>query len=197
VNEETFLQGLEGLVHGLASWLAKDQLALQAPVERDVPGGGDLLVDQRVVVLQVGAETFLFKGRPDGKLMHGIGVLAPLRELVGIQGEVLLQVRDGLGVFVEQHGAVGGLEPAEFLLRGCPGFFGRNGLDGGLDDVTPQFLVLVAEKDDDAGGLGVEAAGDVQDGLLDDLLDLGIRHRGLRGELVDCAAGFDGLEEGG
>ncbi len=109
--------------------------------------------------------------------MHGIGVLTPLRELVGVQGELLLQAGDDLGLLVEQDGAVGGLESAESLLGRGPGFLGRDGLDRGLDDVTPEFLVLVAEQDDDAGGLGVEAAGDVEHGFLDDLFDLGVRDR--------------------
>lgn len=65
MDEKTFLKRLEGLLHWLASRLAKDQLGLQAPGERHVPGGRDFLIDQRVVVLQVGAETFLFKGGPN------------------------------------------------------------------------------------------------------------------------------------
>lgn len=65
VDKDTLLEGAEGLVRGTASGLAKDQLGLEAPGGRDVPGGGDLVVDQGVVVLQVGAETFLFQSSPD------------------------------------------------------------------------------------------------------------------------------------
>ena len=65
VNEETLLEGLESLLASLASRLAKDQLTLETPHLWDVPGCCDLLVDQRVVVLQVGAETFCLESCPD------------------------------------------------------------------------------------------------------------------------------------
>lgn len=128
--------------------------------------------------------------------MHGVGVLAPLGEPVGVQGELLLQACDDLGVLVEQDGAVSGLEPAESLLGRGPGLGGGNGLDGGLDDVAPQLLVVGPQEHDDAGGLRVEAGRHVEDGLLDDLLDLGVGDGRFGRELVDGATGLDGVEEG-
>lgn len=61
-------------------------------------------------------------------------------------------------------------EHSQLLGRGLK-VLGRNdGLEDLLGDI-PELLVLVAEENDDAVGLRVEAAGDVQDSLLDNLLD--------------------------
>ena len=45
VDEEPLLDRLELLLTWFSSWLAENQLSLQAPVKRDVPGAGNLLVD--------------------------------------------------------------------------------------------------------------------------------------------------------
>ena len=81
---------------------AEDELRLERPLERDVPGLAGLLVGQRAVVLQVGAEAFGLKGGPGGELVHGRGVLGPVGELVGVLGELGLEGLDGGGVFVEE-----------------------------------------------------------------------------------------------
>ena len=64
VDEDALLERLEGLLVGRAGWLAEDKLRLQAPVGGDVPGGGDLLVDQGIVVLEICTEAFLFESSP-------------------------------------------------------------------------------------------------------------------------------------
>ena len=63
-------------------------------------------------------------------------------------------------------------------------------------DGVPQRRVLGLQDDDEAGALGVEGAGDVLDGVGDELLDAGVGDGGLVGELVDGTAGFGGVEEG-
>lgn len=65
MDKDAALEGLELLLRGVGGGRAKDQLALEAPGGGDVPGRRDLLVDQRVVVLQVGAEAFLFERGPN------------------------------------------------------------------------------------------------------------------------------------
>lgn len=87
----------------------KDELRLERPLERDVPGLAGLLVGQRAVVLQVGAEAFGFEGGPGGELVHGGGVLGPVGELVGVLGELALEGFDGGGVFVEEDLKMGEL----------------------------------------------------------------------------------------
>lgn len=57
--------------------------------------------------------------------------------------------------------------------------------------------MVVVEHDDDAGGLGVEGAGDVFDGVLDEFFDTGVGDGGGGGELIEGAAGGDEGEEGG
>ena len=55
--------------------------------------------------------------------------------------------------------------------------------------------MLLAEQDDQAGGLGVEGAGDVQDSGIDKLLDLAIGDRAVLAELIDSTAGLSCLDE--
>lgn len=56
--------------------------------------------------------------------------------------------------------------------------------------------MLLLEHDDEACGLAVEGAGNVFDGVLDELLDAGVRDGGFVGDLVEGAAGADEFEEG-
>lgn len=80
----------------------EDELRLQRPLQGDVPDLAGLLVGERVVVLQIGTEAFGFESGPGGELVHGGGVLAPVGELVGVLGELGLQLLDGRGVLVEE-----------------------------------------------------------------------------------------------
>jgi hypothetical protein len=90
------------LLPGTLLQAAEDELRLERPLQGDVPDLAGLLVRQRVVVLEVGAEALGFESSPGGVLVHGGGVLAPVRELVSILGELGLQGLDGSGVFVEE-----------------------------------------------------------------------------------------------
>lgn len=130
-----------------------------------------------------------------GDLVDSVSMLAPLGKFVAVQREFLLEVRDDLGVLVEEHGAVAGFEATQSLLAGGPLFFGRDSLDSRLDDCRPELLVLVTKEDDDTGGLRVEGARGVEDGLFNDLLDLGIGDDGFIAELVNGASVLDGVEE--
>lgn len=80
----------------------KDELRLERPLQGNVPDLAGLLIGKGVVVLQVGAEAFGFEGGPGGELVHGGGVLRPVWELVGVLGELGLEVLDGGGVLVEE-----------------------------------------------------------------------------------------------
>ena len=93
---------LRQLLPGTLLKTTEDELRLQRPLQGDVPGLAGLLVGQRAVVLQVGAEAFGFEGGPGGELVHGGGVLAPVGELVGVLGELGLEGLDWGGVFVEE-----------------------------------------------------------------------------------------------
>ena len=60
----------------------------------------------------------------------------------------------------------------------------------------PHLLVSFFEQDNQTSGLRVEAAGRVGHGFLDEFLDAGVGDGRLVGELIDGAAGLNGLEEG-
>lgn len=93
---------LELLLARLARTPAKHQLRAQLPLERDLPVVCSLLVDDGVVVLQVGAEALGLERNPQSVLVHGVGVLGPVAEVVRVQREGFAQVLDGLGGFVEE-----------------------------------------------------------------------------------------------
>lgn len=77
MNENPFFHRLECLVFRLTSRCTEDQLALQAPIQRDIPFFGNALIDERVVVLQICTKTFSVQSRPDCSFVssvHSIGV---------------------------------------------------------------------------------------------------------------------------
>jgi hypothetical protein len=80
----------------------ENKLRLQLPVRRDIPNLRGLLVGQRVVVLQVGSQPLGFERRPGRELVHGGRVLGPLGELVGVEGDFVLQGFDCVAGFVEE-----------------------------------------------------------------------------------------------
>lgn len=92
---------------------------------------------------------------------------------------------------------MGSSEAVEFLVGCLTGVvvFGLRGED--LFDEIPELLVFGVQEDDEAGGLGVEGAGDVEDGFCDELLDAGVGDGDFLCERVEGATGFDGAEEGG
>lgn len=62
---ETVLNGSESLLTGLRGRSTEDKLSVQLPRGRDVPGLGDLLIDQGAVVLEVSTEALGLKSNPD------------------------------------------------------------------------------------------------------------------------------------
>lgn len=76
---------LELLLAGLARASTEDQLAPKLPLEGNAPVLGSLLVDDRVVVLKVGAKSLCLQGDPESVLVHGVSVFRPVAEVVGIE----------------------------------------------------------------------------------------------------------------
>jgi hypothetical protein len=85
-----------------ASAATKDQLSTKLPLERNAPLLSSLLVDNGVVVLEVGAEALSLKRDPQGILVHGVGLLRPVAEVVCVFRECLAELLDGFRVFVEE-----------------------------------------------------------------------------------------------
>jgi len=103
MHKDPLLKRLEGLLACLACLAAKHQLRPELPVKRNLVMLLHPLVDNGVVVLQVGAEAFGLEGNPQRKLVHGAGVLGPVAKVVRVDGERLAEIVDGLGVFEEKN----------------------------------------------------------------------------------------------
>lgn len=94
----------------------------------------------------------------------------------------------------ETYGSGGALEHGDLVAGGLPVLLGDDGLEDLAGDV-PELLVLGAEQDDDADGLGVEGRGHVQGGLLDDLGDALLGDGQVLGQDVVGAAVLDQLDD--
>lgn len=102
MDKDPLLKGLELLLAGLACTATKYKLGTELPVLRDLPLLLGTLVDNGVVVLEVGTEALGLKCDPCGVLVHGGCVLGPVAEVVCVEGEGLAKVLDRLGVFEEK-----------------------------------------------------------------------------------------------
>ena len=98
---------------------AEDELRAQVPVGGDVPGLRDGAVNQRVVVLQVGADVLRGESRPQRVLQHRARLIGRAREGVGVGREAFLQSLDNVAVFKEQYGAGGSAEARDFSAVGA------------------------------------------------------------------------------
>jgi hypothetical protein len=93
------------------------------------------------------------------------------------------------------YGSVGSLEATNLLLSGGELLRRYDWLQD-LENKVPELVVVLVEQNNEAGALGVERRGDVQQRLLSKLGDLLIGQRRCLVELVVGAARLDGLEEG-
>ena len=85
-KEPLALYILELLLTRLTCASTKDQLTPELPLKRDFPVLGSLLVNDGVVVLEVGAEALGLEGYPQSILVHGVGVLGPVAKVVCVDG---------------------------------------------------------------------------------------------------------------
>ncbi len=142
-------------------------------------------------MLQGGADLLLGQGGPDRKLGDAGGMFRPDREVVGVEGEFLLQILDDVGVFKKQHCADTCAEAAIYLGFALGVGFRRHYLlQLRLDDV-PQLVMLGTKQDDGAGALGVERGGTVLDGVLDEGGQLLRRMGNLVTQGIDGTTYFD------
>jgi len=65
IHLNPLLNRLPGLIPWQSCGRPKHELRLETPVLRHVPFSLDAAVDERVVVLEIGAEAFGFEGGPD------------------------------------------------------------------------------------------------------------------------------------
>ncbi|MNC15748.1 hypothetical protein D3C77_468750 [compost metagenome] len=118
-------------------------------------------------------------------------MFGPDGEVVGIEGEFLLQILDDGGVLEEQHSPETGAEAAVYLGFALGiGLWRHNLFQFSFDDV-PQLVVLLAKQDDGTGALGVEGGGAVLDGILDEGRQLGLGMGHLVTQGIDGTTYFD------
>lgn len=67
----------------------------------------------------------------------------------------------------------------------------------GINGNIPHLLVLLLEQEDNAGGLGIEGAGNVEDGVLNNAVDDIVRDGALALEVVVGTASLDQLKKSG
>lgn len=103
VDEEPLaLDLLKLLLARLTSPATEDQLAPELPLKRDAPLVCSALINDGVVMLEVGTEALGLQRNPKSVLMHGVGVLGPVAEVVCVRREGLAEVLDWLRVLVEE-----------------------------------------------------------------------------------------------
>lgn len=181
----------------LLSTPTKYKLSIQSPRLGELPSLSNLVVDERVVMLQVGAEAISLKGSPDQALVHGSRLRGPVGEFIGIEGKLLLELLGGVFFGEEQNGAGSAFEESQLVAGRLPLILGDDGLEGVGGDV-PEAVVLGAKEDNGADGLRVEGGGCGQERILDDLLDVGVGDAGGEGlgEDVVGATASGEVEEG-
>lgn len=64
MDKDALVDGLECFLAWLSNGFAKDELSLEAPLEINVEGGSNLLINQRIIMLQVGTESLGFQCGP-------------------------------------------------------------------------------------------------------------------------------------
>ena len=179
------------------AWHTERHLRHQGPRRGDVPLSFHLLVDQRVVVLQVSAHPFVRERGPDDELVDRGRVLGPDGEVILGEGELVLQLARVLRVLEVEDGAVGFAEAVEAWFGVLVELLRRgDGLDD-LGDEVPELQVLVFEEEDEASRVGPEGGGGLFEGGLEEFFDARVWEGGFGGESVVCSAGGHGLEEGG
>ena len=95
----------------------------------------------------------------------------------------------------KEYSCITRTKPVQLLLRGAELIGRDDGLEGFFGDV-PELLVLGFDEQHDTLGLRVEGAGDMKDGVLNDLLNTGVRDRAAGFQLVVCPTLLHGVHEG-
>lgn len=148
--------------------------------------------------------------------MHPTGLFRPSRELVLVGLELVLELSHVVCIFIEEdlirpqsfsrfphiiphhtngsHRAVCGSEANESLIRLVEFLLGELLLVHLGDDI-PRLDMLVPQQHDDPRRLRIESTGRVEDGILDDLLNAGVRDGGFVAEGIVSATVLDGFGE--
>src|SRR5690606_164445 len=147
---------------------AERHLGAEFPRGRNVPGLGNFLIDQWVVVLEAGPDVCIGQCGPDRMLCHAARLFGPDREVVGGEREVFLKALNDILVFVEQNRTGTGSETVDlgFRLRESVGW---HDLAQRFLDNVPELVALGAKQDYGSRTLRVERGRCVLDRLADQL----------------------------
>lgn len=146
-----FLDRLESLLACFSLLATEYQLRNQSPFTGDVPFLAHRLVDEGVIVLQVGAEAERLKGSPEEELMHGVRVLSPLSKVILVCSKLLRHRLDMSRVLVEEDRPSSSLETPQ-LRQGMvgPHVLGNSAalyqVSHGVDHNIPQAIVLLVQQ---------------------------------------------------
>ena len=185
-----------GLGAGRGFDAAKRHLRAQRPAGWQLPAGLDLGIDQRVVVLQRGADAAAGQRGPDRQLGHAGAVFGKGREVVCVERELLLQALDHGLVFKKQHAAKAGLEAVDLLLGGWEVFCRCHGAQRLQHDLAPQCLMFGTEQDHGTRALRVEGGGRLAHRFLDQRRQFGRGLLDLAANGVDAATLLQGADDG-
>lgn len=97
------LHRLKLLLAWLTTTAAKNQLGPQLPLKGDAPFLRGPLVDDGIVVLEIGTEAFRVESEPHCVLMHSAGMLAPVSKLMRVNRKGLLELVDWSGILVKEY----------------------------------------------------------------------------------------------
>lgn len=123
-------------------------------------------------MLEVGTDVVGGESAPGEVLVHGVGLVGPLGEAVGVEGDVGLEALGGLLVGEEEHGAGGALEHVHARAGALPLLLVLDNIAKRAAGKIPQLIVLGAKQHNSADGLRVEGRRRSVEGLLDDGLDV-------------------------
>jgi len=185
------------LINTATGWtgsLAANELSAEGPGLRNTPGLGNEVVDDRVVVLEVAAETFVGEGGPGNELGHSLSVLIPVGIFAHQILERLWELLWSLAILKEQDSAVSITETLDLgLILSEDGSWQSLALS--LHIVVPKLVMLGPEENDGTAGLNRERRGSVLDGMVDTHDNAAVGDGRLLCEGEDGAADLDGLEE--
>ena len=85
----------EALLTRRSGWGSDNELSIELPVSREVPGLPDALINQRVVVLEVSTESLGGERGPESDLAGASGLAGPVGEFGSVEREALLLSDNG------------------------------------------------------------------------------------------------------
>ncbi|CDN41727.1 hypothetical protein BN871_AJ_00790 [Paenibacillus sp. P22] len=150
---------------GRSRRLAERHLSDQLPALGQLPSLLDLLVDERIVMLQRSAETFRLECRPYDELQHAGRLAGPFREVVLVGRELILKAPHDILVLEEQDRAVAGFEARHALLGLIKAFAAAGHGAKRLQRQIPQLVGLLVEQHQYTGALGIESRWRMVDGF--------------------------------